>query len=204
MSAQRWSDGEVAKLIPRLETLMEVDPTNVPRDNYLDALMDLRDARAEAARLRAVLIEAQECIDYGTRAGGAAEVLAHIATVLKGDGHATVTRRKAMADVTLAELRALGDKSPDDVSLNETLTVLHAAAGMEELPVSRRKVIELTESLLAMRAAYRSLLDRVPPSDESWQARRAELVTEVYLAVGKREVVAAALDRAFEFGRGLR
>lgn len=116
-----------------------------------------------------------------------------------------------MADVTLAELRALGDKSPDDISLNETLAMLDAAVGMEELPVSRRKVIELTESLLAMRAAYRSLLDRVPPSDESWQARRAELLGTILASImalrsriDRHAAIAAALDRAFEFGRGLR
>lgn len=187
MSAQRWSDGEVAKLIPRLETLMEVDPTNVPRDNYLDALMDLRDARAEAARLRAVLIEAQECIDYGTRAGGAAEVLAHIATVLKGDGHATVTRGSATTGREMAVVEAAKK---------------HAAWARDSGYTHTRDDLTLTESALV--AAVDRLTEAQGKGDESWQARRAELLAGVVgesFRMSIREAVAAALDRAFEFGR---
>lgn len=58
---------------------------------------------------------------------------------------------------TLAELAALGDRSPDDQSIRETLDILHKLGETLEydFPLSRRKVIELTESVLALRAALR-------------------------------------------------
>ena len=59
---------------------------------------------------------------------------------------------------TIDELAALGDHSPVDVSLEETWGILDIARGREdgECPVSIRKVMELVESVLALRKALRA------------------------------------------------
>lgn len=72
---------------------------------------------------------------------------------------------------TLAELAEHGDRSPDNESLRGTLEALEAARSVNDgdVPLSIRKCIELTESIVAVRdwvAALRAQVSRLEQENE--------------------------------------
>ena len=59
--------------------------------------------------------------------------------------------------LTMIQLQAMGDRSPDDASLLETAELVRHAVRDDTygdtFPLSNHKVIELIESIIALRAA---------------------------------------------------
>ena len=77
-------------------------------------------------------------------------------TVVEGDQPAPALDAERR-DWTLAELATIGDKSPPDVDLLETRGLLDLVRQQDyDFPLSCRKVMELLDSIIALRSALRA------------------------------------------------
>jgi hypothetical protein len=77
---------------------------------------------------------------------------------------------------TLAELAARGDRSPDNESLRETYRVLELLHDEYDFPLSRRKVMELIESVIACR----DMLAEVRAEEREAERARCAKVAEAH------------------------